>query len=61
MKEFRMIQQQIGKIMKDNLKKIGKDINWLNKEVKKFKIEPKNALIVTYDAKGQIFCQEKNK
>lgn len=48
-----------GKIMYDNLKKIGKDYNWLKKEVDKFKINPENALIVTFDGKGQIYCQEK--
>lgn len=48
-----------GKIMNQNLKKIGKDYNWLKKEVNKFKMQPENALIVTYDGKGQIFCQEK--
>lgn len=49
-----------GKIMHDNLKKIGKDYEWLKKEVKKFKIKPENALIVTFDGKGQIYCQEKD-
>jgi len=50
-----------GKIMKENLKKIGKDYNWLKKEVAKFKMQPENALIVTFDGKGQIYCQEKEK
>lgn len=50
-----------GIIMEDNLKKIGKDYNWLKKEVKKFKIEPEEALIVTVDGKYQIFCQAKKK
>jgi len=50
-----------GKIMEDNLRKIGKDYNWLKKEVNKFKIQPENAIIVTFDGKGQIFCQEKEK
>ena len=48
-----------GKIMNDNLRKIGKDYKWLVKEVEKFKIKPKDALIVTYDGKGQMFCQAK--
>lgn len=48
-----------GKIMKENLRQIGKDEVWLRKEVSKFHISPENALIVTYDGKGQIFCQEK--
>lgn len=50
-----------GKIMSKNLKIIGKDYKWLEKEVKKFKITPEEALIVTYDGKGQIFCQKKEK
>lgn len=50
-----------GIVMNDNLKKIGKDYKWLEKEVGKFKIKPEQALIVTMDGKGQIFCQEKNK
>ena len=48
-----------GKVMYDNLKKLKKDYNWLKKEVSKFKIEPHQALIVTIDEKGEIFCQEK--
>ena len=50
-----------GKVMHDNLRKIGKDFNWLKKEVNKFKINPEQALIVTVDGKGQIYCQEKEK
>jgi len=50
-----------GKIMADNLNKIGKDYNWLKKEVNKFKINPEEALIVTLDGKGQIYCQGKEK
>ncbi len=48
-----------GKIMKENLRQIGKDERWLNKQVEKFNIRPQEALIVTYDGKGQIFCQKK--
>lgn len=48
-----------GKIMYKNLKKIGKDYNWLQKEVGKFKMRPEEALLVTFDGKGQIFCQKK--
>ena len=48
-----------GKVMNKNLKKIGKDYNWLKKEVRKFNMHPEEALIVTYDGKGQIFCQKK--
>ena len=48
-----------GKIMSNNLKEIGKDYNWLEKEVRKFGYNPEEALLVTYDGKGQIFCQKK--
>lgn len=47
-----------GRIMSNNLKAIGKNYNWLQKEVKKFGFLPEEALIVTYDGKGQIFCQK---
>ena len=48
-----------GKVMHENLKAIGRDYNWLKKQVEKFKIKPEQALIVTFDGKGQIFCQAK--
>lgn len=48
-----------GKIMDANLKAIGKNREWLKKQVEKFKIKPEEALVVTYDGKGQIFCQKK--
>ena len=50
-----------GVIMTENLKIIGRDKNWLKKEVSKFGINPKQALVVTLDGKGQIFCQKKSK
>ena len=48
-----------GKIMNKNLKVIGKNYNWLKKQVEKFDIKPEEALVVTIDGKGQIFCQKK--
>ena len=48
-----------GKVMYKNLEVLGKSYNWLKKEVGKFKITPEEALIVTIDGKGQIFCQKK--
>lgn len=48
-----------GKIMSKNLKAIGKNYAWLKKQVEKFGFEPEQALVVTIDGKGQIFCQEK--
>lgn len=49
-----------GIIMEENLHKIGKNIAWLKTEVGKFKMKPEEALIVTLDGKGQIFCQRKD-
>ena len=50
-----------GKIMNDNLKILNKTYEWLKKEVNKFNIEPEEALLVTVNAKGDIFCQKKEK
>ena len=50
-----------GKIMNDNLKILNKTYGWLKKEVNKFNIEPEEALLVTVNAKGDIFCQKKEK
>ena len=50
-----------GKVMKENLKAIGKDYNWLKKQIEKFNMKPEEALVVTIDGKGQIFCQKKEK
>ena len=48
-----------GKVMNKNLQIIGKNYNWLKKQLEKFKIMPEEALIVTIDGKGEIFCQKK--
>ncbi len=48
-----------GKIMKENLEKLGKNYNWLLKQVKPFGIKPEEVLIATIDGKGNFFCQEK--
>ena len=48
-----------GVIMEDNLKILGKNYQWLKKQVEKFGFKPKEALIVTIDGKGQFFCQKK--
>ena len=50
-----------GKVMNKNLKLIGKNYNWLKKQVEKFGIKAEEALVVTIDGKGQIFCQEREK
>ena len=48
-----------GKVMKDNLKKLGKDYNWLKKQVQKFNMKPEDALVVVLSGNGSIFCQRK--
>jgi len=48
-----------GKVMHENLKKIGKDEIWLERQLKKFDTNAKNTLIATIDGKGQFFCQKK--
>lgn len=47
------------KVQHENLKILGKNYKWLEKEVKKFGFRPEEALIVTLDGKGTIFCQKK--
>ena len=48
-----------GKIMQKNLNTLGKDYQWLEKELSKMNIKPEEALIATLDGKGKIFCQKK--
>jgi len=48
-----------GRVMNKNLQKLGKNYNWLIKEMEKFGYRPEEALLVTYDGKGQFFCQKK--
>lgn len=50
-----------GQVMHHNLKILGKDIEWLKKELKKQKMKPEEALVVTLDGSGKIFCQKKEK
>ena len=50
-----------GVIMKENLRNLGKEEKWLEKEVAKFKIKPKDALVVTIDGKGNLYCQAKER
>ncbi len=49
-----------GKVLYDNLQKIDKDYDWLKKQTQKFQIMPEEALIVTINGKGSIFCQKKD-
>lgn len=48
-----------GVIQRENLSKINKDYKWLETQVSKFGFEPEQALVVTIDASGKIFCQKK--
>ena len=48
-----------GKIMTDNLKKLGKDYNWLEREIGKFNMKPEEALIAVLNGDQSIFCQKK--
>lgn len=48
-----------GKVMTDNLVKLGKDYNWLKKQVQKFHMQPEEALVVVMSGNGSIFCQRK--
>lgn len=50
-----------GKVMNNNLKKLGKDYNWLKKQVQKFGFLPEEALVVVLSGNGSIFCQKKEK
>ena len=46
-----------GKVMYKNLKKIGKNYEWLRKQTQKFGIKPEDALVVTIDGENKFFCQ----
>lgn len=48
-----------GQVMYDNLKILGKNYNWLKKEVNKFGYNPEEALIVMQGGDKSIFAQKK--
>lgn len=50
-----------GKVMNDNLQRIGKNHEWLRKQVEKFNLKPNEVFIATIDGKGQFYCQKKEK
>ena len=50
-----------GKVMEENLRKLGKDEKWLQAQLNGFKTKPKDVLIMTINAKGNVFCQVKEK
>ena len=45
--------------MYENLKKLGKDYNWLKKQLKDLNATPEEILLATIDGKNEIFCQKK--
>ena len=50
-----------GKVMQENLNKLDKSYEWLKTQTEKFQMLPEEALIVTVNGKGDIFCQKKQK
>ncbi len=50
-----------GKTMTENLQKIGKNYEWLRRQVEKFGLKPEEVLVATIDGKGQFFCQKRAK
>ena len=48
-----------GKIMTENLKELGKNYKWLEKQTEKFNMKPEEALIVIQNGDQSIFCQKK--
>lgn len=48
-----------GVVMHENLKSIGKNEIWLNKQLKQFDATIEDTLVATIDGKGQFFCQKK--
>lgn len=50
-----------GQVMYHNLTLIGKNYEWLKKELKKQNMKPEEALVATIDGSGSIFAQKKDK
>lgn len=50
-----------GKVMSENLKLIGKDYRWLEKQTKEFGIKPEEALVVTINGDDSFYCQAKKR
>lgn len=48
-----------GKVMTENLQKLGKNYKWLEKQTEKFHMRPEDALVVVISGNGSIFCQRK--
>lgn len=50
-----------GKIMEKNLEVLGKDYQWLERELSKMNIKPEEALIATLDGKGKNILPEERR
>lgn len=50
-----------GKVMHENLRKLGKDTRWLQNQLNKYKTSAEKILIMTIDAKDEVYLQEKDK
>lgn len=50
-----------GQVMYQNLKILGKNYEWLKKELKNLNMKPEEALVATIDGSGTIFAQKKEK
>lgn len=48
-----------GKVMNENLAKLGKNYSWLKNQARKFNMLPEEALIITINGKGEFFYQKK--
>lgn len=50
-----------GQVMYHNLKVLGRNYEWLEKELKKLNMKPEEALVATIDGGGSIFAQKKER
>ena len=50
-----------GQVMYQNLKILGKNYDWLKKQLNNFNMSPEEALVVTIDGSGNIFAQKKER
>lgn len=50
-----------GQVMYQNLKILGKNYDWLKKQLNNFNMSPEEALVATIDGSGNIFAQKKER
>ena len=50
-----------GQVMYQNLKILGKNYDWLKKQLNNFNMSPEEALVATIDGSGKIFAQKKER